>query len=227
MLAKLAGQSLLGEATEEDADDALSAAATLERLAGGSCWAYARSPRPLALILVESLSYEDAALALGVPVGTVRSRLSRPAKSYAMPWTPSRPGPSTRHKEPAMVDELVLLRQLLEADPGTDDPGLAELIKARFSPRGDFVPRRGGTGTATAKASRPTQRSWRRRRAVILGGVAAGFVSAAVPVGLASRRRTYQHRHDDPPGLLLVAAAGHLPPSQLVVCPLQPEGVVR
>ena len=29
-----------------------------------------------------------------------------------------------------MVDELVLLRQLLEADPGTDDPGLAELITA-------------------------------------------------------------------------------------------------
>ena len=34
VLTKLAGQSLLGEATEEHADDALSAAATLQRLAG-------------------------------------------------------------------------------------------------------------------------------------------------------------------------------------------------
>ena len=77
VLAKVAGQSILAGTTEEDSDDALSAAATLERLAVALAGLTQEARDTVALVVVESLSYEDAAVALGVPVGTVRSRLSR------------------------------------------------------------------------------------------------------------------------------------------------------
>ncbi|MDP9797631.1 RNA polymerase sigma-70 factor (ECF subfamily) [Catenuloplanes nepalensis] len=46
-------------------------------------------PRPdqdvIALVLMSGLTYAEAAVALGVPVGTVRSRLSRARKRIALP----------------------------------------------------------------------------------------------------------------------------------------------
>ena len=83
-----------------------------------------------------------------------------------------------------MVDELVLLRQLLEADPRPDDPGLADLIKARLALDATPSLAAAARGPATAKASRRARPSWRQRRVVVLGGVAGGLLAAAVPVGL-------------------------------------------
>lgn len=77
VLAKMAGRSLMAEATEEDSDEALSAAATLQGLAGALAGLAQEARDALALVAVEGLTYEEAALALGVPVGTVRSRLWR------------------------------------------------------------------------------------------------------------------------------------------------------
>jgi RNA polymerase sigma factor (sigma-70 family) len=76
-LAKLAGHAVREAGSEDCVDDALTAAARLRHVAAaiGALTPDARDV--LVLIAVEGLSYQDAAIALGVPDGTVRSRLSR------------------------------------------------------------------------------------------------------------------------------------------------------
>jgi photosystem II stability/assembly factor-like uncharacterized protein len=135
-----------------------------------------------------------------------------PAKSSVAPS--SRKGPVSAPvlhlvKGPAMVDELRLLRQLLEVDPLPDDPGLAEAIKARLeadvgavsvpsvprpallAPLGRAEPvlrrkaiaRRDSVGQAPLAPppvpGRDAQRQWRDRRRRRL---ALGSLTAAVAV---------------------------------------------
>lgn len=76
-LGRMAGRAVYDSADHERVDDSLEAAATLQRLAGSFAGLSDDARDILALIAVEGLSYEETAIALEVPVGTVRSRLSR------------------------------------------------------------------------------------------------------------------------------------------------------
>jgi RNA polymerase sigma factor (sigma-70 family) len=58
-------------------DDRVSAAAAGRRLAAGLAGLSAKLRDPLLLLAWGDLSYEEIAAALGIPVGTVRSRVSR------------------------------------------------------------------------------------------------------------------------------------------------------
>ncbi|HXW79883.1 MAG TPA: RNA polymerase sigma factor [Acidimicrobiales bacterium] len=61
----------------EDLDSAAEAALAFQNLGGALATLSAEARDVVALVAVEGLSYEEAAVALGLPVGTVRSRLSR------------------------------------------------------------------------------------------------------------------------------------------------------
>ena len=76
VLGRIAAQAAYEDGVER-VDDALDAAATVQRfaLAFGALSGDARDV--LTLVGVERLSYEEAGTAIGIPVGTVRSRLSR------------------------------------------------------------------------------------------------------------------------------------------------------
>ena len=76
-LGQLAGQAALDTTGNQNVDDALLAAAAVQHLAGAFASLSGEARDVLALVGVEGLNYEDAAAALGVKVGTVRSRLSR------------------------------------------------------------------------------------------------------------------------------------------------------
>ena len=76
-VARLASQRLAVTDPEGGVDDAIDAAGLWDRVAG----VVAALPEPerdaLLLHVWEGLSYDDVADALGIPVGTVRSRLNR------------------------------------------------------------------------------------------------------------------------------------------------------
>jgi RNA polymerase sigma factor (sigma-70 family) len=73
---RLAGRATF-EAGAERVDDALAAAATVERLSAGFAGLSDDARDVLVLVGIEGLAYAEAATALDLPVGTVRSRLSR------------------------------------------------------------------------------------------------------------------------------------------------------
>ena len=77
VLGQLAGQAALATTGDDGVDDALVAAATVQHLAGAFARLSGEGRDVLVLVGVEGLSYEQAAAALGVRLGTVRSRLSR------------------------------------------------------------------------------------------------------------------------------------------------------
>lgn len=77
VLDQLGGQVAPTTVVHENVDDALAAAAIVQHLAGAFARLAGTARDVLALVGVEGLSYEDTAAALGIPVGTVRSRLSR------------------------------------------------------------------------------------------------------------------------------------------------------
>jgi RNA polymerase sigma factor (sigma-70 family) len=77
VLGQLGGRAALATTGDESVDDALVAAATVQHLAGAFARLSSEARDILTLVGVEGLSYEQAAAALGIPVGTVRSRLSR------------------------------------------------------------------------------------------------------------------------------------------------------
>lgn len=76
-LGRLAGQAAFSEQPEDRVDEAMAAAATLQCLSGGFRELSHEARDVLVLIAIEDLSYEETATALGIPIGTVRSRLSR------------------------------------------------------------------------------------------------------------------------------------------------------
>jgi RNA polymerase sigma factor (sigma-70 family) len=76
-LGQLAGRAVYDRGGQERVDDSLEAAATLQQLAHGFAALSDHGRDVLALVAVEGLTYEEASVALGVPIGTVRSRLSR------------------------------------------------------------------------------------------------------------------------------------------------------
>jgi len=76
-LGQVAGQKVLAQGADEHTDDALAAAATLQCLGRALAGVTQEARDVLALVAVEGLSYEEVAAALDIPVGTVRSRLSR------------------------------------------------------------------------------------------------------------------------------------------------------
>jgi RNA polymerase sigma factor (sigma-70 family) len=76
-LGRFAGREIYEGGGHEHVDDALEAAATLQKLATTFAGLPDGSRDVLVLIAVEGMTYEEAAVALDVPVGTVRSRLSR------------------------------------------------------------------------------------------------------------------------------------------------------
>ncbi len=91
-LGRLAGQRELDEQAGR-IDDALTAAALVHRLAAVFAQLPGDSRDVLFLVGVEGMSYEDAAVALSVPVGTVRSRLARAREELkkAMPMQDGAP----------------------------------------------------------------------------------------------------------------------------------------
>jgi RNA polymerase sigma-70 factor (ECF subfamily) len=93
-LARLPPESL--EAAADDVASRIDA----ERALAGALQAIRTLPDRerdvVVLVLWSGLSYEDAALALGVPAGTVRSRLSRAVSASALRWST----PSPRLLEP-------------------------------------------------------------------------------------------------------------------------------
>jgi len=66
-----------GDDETNDVDERLSAGRSLRILAAGLKRLNARQRDALYLVVVAELTYDEAAAALGVPVGTVRSRVSR------------------------------------------------------------------------------------------------------------------------------------------------------
>lgn len=77
LLGRVAAQAVYAEAVTESVDEAITAAATLQQLAGALQHLSADARELVLLVAVEELTYQEAAVVLDVPVGTVRSRLSR------------------------------------------------------------------------------------------------------------------------------------------------------
>jgi RNA polymerase sigma factor (sigma-70 family) len=75
-LANLAAQAVFGPPAE-DVDRAAEAALAFQNLGAALATLSAPARDVVVLVAVEGLSYEEAAVALRVPVGTVRSRLAR------------------------------------------------------------------------------------------------------------------------------------------------------
>jgi len=78
-----------------------------------------------------------------------------------------------------MADELALVRQLLEADPTPDDPGLANIVKAQLFVEAPLA-RAGATPVRVPRQR--GRRTWRRGLVAVIGGVAAGVLAIAVPI---------------------------------------------
>lgn len=76
-LGRMAAERRFTASAEESVDEALAAASEIQRVAAALGELPADWRETVVLVAVEGLSYEEAALAAGVPVGTIRSRLSR------------------------------------------------------------------------------------------------------------------------------------------------------
>jgi RNA polymerase sigma factor (sigma-70 family) len=77
MLGRMAAESRFVSSVAASIDDAVIFAATAQSVAAAMVALQSDWRDVVLLIAVQGLSYEDAALALNVPVGTVRSRLFR------------------------------------------------------------------------------------------------------------------------------------------------------
>ncbi|MCD1269871.1 sigma-70 family RNA polymerase sigma factor [Microbacterium sp. MEC084] len=82
-----------------DADGRLDASAAVHRLEPRIASLPSRDRDTLLLYAWGDLTYEEVAVAMGVPVGTVRSRLNRVRRKLAPAAPPSTPRPSTIAKE--------------------------------------------------------------------------------------------------------------------------------
>ena len=76
-LGRMAGWAVFDRSGEDRIDDSMAAAAAVQHLASVFAGLSNEARDVLVLVAIEDLTYEQAAAALDVPVGTVRSRLSR------------------------------------------------------------------------------------------------------------------------------------------------------
>ena len=76
VLGRMAAQIAFDDG-QQRVDDALTAASTLQKLTSTFQSLSAAERDVLVLVAIEGLAYQEAACALGVPIGTVRSRLAR------------------------------------------------------------------------------------------------------------------------------------------------------
>ena len=164
-LANLKAQAVFG-APGEDVDRAAEAALSFQNLGAALATLSAPARDVVVLVAVEGLTYDEAAVALQVPVGTVRSRLARPDRPPVCPRRARENGAGcappkfNSRRGVLMIDELELVRQLFDADPARGCPGpVRERVMAEVSRAAPLPPATRNGAHRSHRRPRPSSRA--------------------------------------------------------------------